>query len=273
MLSYYINLDRRTDRRNAVEQQFAAAKLAAHRISAITPADLTQEHFALYCPPTHDEPLAPVELSCTLSHRLVMEKFLATKEQYAAVFEDDIIVNPELARVLARIDSEGMPCDLLKLETFNERVQFGVKPVGAIDQFTLHTMQGWHWGAAGYVINRKAAEHYLSDPTLGQMIIDHIIWRELPDQKPVKALQLFPALVMQEDRQDISERKGSDLEIARQQRSENAQKRTIPQEARRFWRYEVKVALPALIHRTLKLSHRTTVPFAGSGVAPESNKA
>jgi glycosyl transferase family 25 len=273
MLAYYINLDRRTDRRAAVERQFAASKIKVERVSAITPADLTPQHFALYCPVTHDEPLAPVELACTLSHRLVMEKLLATDAKYAAVFEDDILIDPSIERVLNRIDTEGMPCDLLKLESFNERVQFSLKSVGAIDDFALHTMQGWHWGAAGYVINRKAAELYLSDPRLGRMIIDHIIWREFPDNMPVKALQLVPAVVLQEDRLDITERRGSDLEQARQQRSQTTSKKPLSHELRRFWRYEVKVALPALIHRTLKLSHRTTVPFAGSGVAPESNKA
>jgi glycosyl transferase family 25 len=273
MQLFYINLARRTDRRQAMEQRFAALELSPIRIEATTPADLTQNQLNTFCAPHHFEPMVPVELCCNLSHQRAMKLFLASGAPHAAIFEDDIFLGPALPQLLAEIDQQGLPCDLLRLETFAERNQISVKPKTNFAGFALHSMQGWHWGAAGYVINRRAAEIYLASNTLSRTIIDNVIWREYPDQKPIKTRQLYPALIVQEDRFYQTARIGSDLEAQRAERSASAGKKPLSHELRRFWRYEVKVALPALIHRTLKLSHRTTVPFAGSGVAPESNKA
>jgi glycosyl transferase family 25 len=270
---YYINLARRTDRREAMELRFGALELSPIRIEATTPADLTQDQLDTFCAPHHFEPMVPVELCCNLSHRAAMEAFLATDAPHAAIFEDDVIIAPQLPDLLDHIDRVGLPCNLLRLETFNERCQFSIKPKAHYADFALHSMQGWHWGAAGYVINRRAAELYLASNVLNRTIIDNVIWREFPDSSPVTTRQLIPALVIQEDRYYQTARLGSDLEAQRAERAATEHLESFPYRARRFWRYEVKVALPAFIHRTLKLSHRTTVPFAGSGVAQESNKA
>lgn len=273
MQLYYINLARRTDRRAAMDERFAALGLNPIRIEATTPADLSRDQLDRFCAPHHFEPMVPVELCCNLSHQRAMQLFLASGAPHAAIFEDDVFLGPALPSLLEEIDQHGLPCDLLRLETFAERNQISTRPKAQFSGFALHTMQGWHWGAAGYVINRRAAQLYLASDPLKRTIIDNIIWREFPDQKPVTTRQLYPALVIQEDRYFQTSRIGSDLEAQRAERWASKAKKPLSHKLRRFWRYEVKVALPALIHRTLKLSHRTIVPFAGSGVAPNANKA
>ncbi|MBJ7578733.1 glycosyltransferase family 25 protein [Devosia sp. MC532] len=273
---YYINLDRRTDRREAMEKRFADLKLNATRISAFTLDDITPELDAKYCAPHLFEPMLRVELACTSSHFRAMRAFLASDAPVAAIFEDDAILAPQLSALFEHIDANGLPCDLLRLETFlDPKSQISVTPVGSLGGYTLHDMQHFTWGAAGYVLTRKAAERYLANHTLHHTIVDRVIWRDLPDTTNLTIRQLVPALVVQEDRLNPTLRVGSDLHGERAHAAQHihTQKRSLAYELRRFWRYEVKVALPALIHRTLKLSHRTIVPFAGSGVAPESNKA
>ena len=43
MLAYYINLDRRPERRASMEARFAALGIEHMRIAALTPADVTEE--------------------------------------------------------------------------------------------------------------------------------------------------------------------------------------------------------------------------------------
>lgn len=273
---YYINLDHRTDRREAMEQRFAELDLVPNRVSAFTLDDITPELHAEYCAPDLFEPMLRAELACTTSHFLAMRAFLASDAPHAAIFEDDVILSPQLSALFAQLDCDGLPCDVLRLETFlDPKSQISVKPQGHFGEYTLHDMQHFTWGCAGYVLSRAAAKRYLAVETLHRTVVDRVMWRDLPDQTKLTVRQLVPALVVQESRLDPEEYLKSDLHGERAHAAQfiHTQKRSLGYELRRFWRHEVKVALPALIHRTLKLSHRTIVPFAGSGVAPDANKA
>ena len=271
---YYINLDRRVDRRLQMEQRFSELNLLANRISAVQPSDLTSEQ-KLMCQRSlaTSDPVVEVELCCNLSHKRAFEAFLATGATHAAFFEDDVVIADDLPNLLSRIDSDGLPCDILRIETYLDRCHYGVRPIAQFGRYVAHDMYGYTWGSAGYLINRKVAEAYLAKPKLLSVTMDRALWRRFPDVAGLKNLQLIPAPVAQIDRLVGNLGAGSDIASERQQAHQNHMKHeALPATLRRFLRDEITIALPSLISRWLGRSRRGSVPFSDERVAVDTNK-
>lgn len=75
MRIYYINLDRRTDRRSEMQAKFVRLGLTAERVSAVTPAEISDEQRAKYCDARNRHWMTDVELCCSLSHIKVLNQF------------------------------------------------------------------------------------------------------------------------------------------------------------------------------------------------------
>lgn len=92
ILTLVINLDRSTDRMEAVRAQFERCGWRYQRFSAVEP-DEVETHPEFDCKRfrhLHNRPIRKGELGCALSHKRCLEKFLATNEQYCLVLEDDV---------------------------------------------------------------------------------------------------------------------------------------------------------------------------------------
>ncbi|MFC3703933.1 glycosyltransferase family 25 protein [Devosia honganensis] len=261
-----MNLNKRTDRRIQMERQLEKLALCATRIPAVEPAELTQEQ-RQFCKRSFQtpDPIIDLELCCNLSHKRALQTFLTTKADFAVIFEDDAIVADDLPELINTIDASGMKCDLLRIETFLDRCHFGVTARAHFGRYAAHTMHGYTWGTAGYVINRKAAQIYLDTPKMLGIIADRALWRRFPDATGIKTLQLIPAPVAQQDRFPFSQgNSDSDIEPHRKPVYKNIEKNEpVLAMLQRFWRDEVTIALPGLISRGLKKSTRGIVPFSG----------
>jgi GR25 family glycosyltransferase involved in LPS biosynthesis len=261
----YINLDHRTDRNLQIAERFEELSLSAIRITAVTPNDLSEAD-KLACQRTYssDDPIIAAELCCNLSHKRAMEAFLSSGADYGAIFEDDAIMADDLPQVLAEIDAEGMPCDILKLETYIDRTQYGVRAIRRYGQYGVHSMHSYTWGCAGYVISRKAAKLYIETPQMMWIAADRALWRRFPNKTGAKVCQLVPAPVAQYGQlvgnNDATSNIGPTRGTVYQQivASERAWSKV-----RRFCRDELTIALPALLHRALKRSVRGSIPFTG----------
>jgi glycosyl transferase, family 25 len=134
---------------------------------------------------------------CTLVHFLIYEKFLAGKERYAVIFENDVCFlgnfNKEIVPIVKEADTlpQGF---IISLE--NSTLQF---PSWRITKKNKHLYKAHKGRCAGaYVIDRKAAENMLNELTINKCakVIDW--WHnELVDKKIVKMYWAHPPITEQ----------------------------------------------------------------------------
>lgn len=249
MRAYYINLAQRPARRAAMEARFAALGIDAERVEALTPAAVTDAQRARYCDPAAYRWQTEGELACSLSHCEAMRRFLATDAPFAAIFEDDAILSPSLAALLAEVDRAAPAVDLIRLETDNSRLRLPPRADGVLAGYSLFRLHSAGGGAAGYIASRRAAQRILAGEEILGDLTDQALFN--PDARLPKALvmrQLDPALVVQEDRAAEADgsRAGSDLEPLRRHRGatdgRNFWQRTR-HNIRDFWQRDIIAAL------------------------------
>jgi glycosyl transferase, family 25 len=269
MRAYYINLDRRTDRREAMEARFAALGIAAERVTALTPSDITAEQRAKYCNPNSWRWKSEAELSCSLTHVKIMRQLIASEEPMAAIFEDDAVLAPDLGRFLAEFEKASLDIDLLHMETDNTSVRLPPNAEEQVGRLGLFRLFSSGRGSAGYVITRKAALRIVDSEEIRVIQTDQALFGTGPLSRGLVIRQLVPALVIQEDRLGLAEGErgpGSDLQALRRQR--------IRANAGNFWRrlphtlrdFVMRDIVKANYNRWLKFAHgvrKRQVPFAG----------
>ncbi|MCC6271819.1 MAG: glycosyltransferase family 25 protein, partial [Microbacteriaceae bacterium] len=201
MQIFYINLERRPDRRVFMEEQFARLGLAATRVAAATPAVLSPAEVARFCDPRHRLWLTPEELSCSHSHLRTYDAFLATGAPWAAIFEDDAVLSARLPSFLAAFDAAPPPLDLVRLETDFHRLVIHRRG-DMVDGIRLARYVGWERGSAGYLVSRRAAALHLASDAMRRRATDVALFHHVsPTWRHLAVRQADPALCSQADRQ------------------------------------------------------------------------
>jgi len=165
----YINLDRSTERRAALDQQLAAAGCADRytRFAGVDGASI----------PRGASPLSPGALGCFLSHaQLILHHAEHTPDQHLHILEDDVVLSPRTLPILEQVIDTPMGLyDLLFFDisiNFNLILQLSAMkafrgsgmtdPVADGGQPAPHSvlyleLAGQIFGAASsYMINRRA---------------------------------------------------------------------------------------------------------------------
>jgi glycosyl transferase, family 25 len=260
--AYYINLARRTDRRASMEAQLEHLGLAGERIEATLASDLPAELVAQHVALGAHKRFSLREFAVGVSHRDAYVRFLATSDPYALVLEDDIVLSNKLPAFLHAFEQDPQGVDLLRIETFNSPAQISTRPISFIAGMALHSMHGWTWGAAAYIVGRRAAQTLVDNPTMLDNVIDRVLYR--PHRSVLgaaKRLQLVPALAIQADRIDGAVwGSDSDLKQVRYQ-GLKAPPAPLPQALAEFVDNEILIGLPSVAHRLTGLSRKRTVPF------------
>lgn len=196
MQIYYINLDARPDRRAFMEEQFARLGLAATRIRAIGPVDVSNDDLERYCNPSRGGTLSPSALYCRLAHLRAARTLLESDKEHAAVFEDDAVLSSRLASFLTAFAASDEKPDLLRLETHLEGLRFreaGVTVAGV----SLVKPYSWEPGAAGYIMSRRAADAFVSNPQM-RLRNDYTLFNPYGWLgRHINARQAVPALCIQ----------------------------------------------------------------------------
>ena len=156
MRIYYINLDRRPDRRAFMEQQFARLGLAAERVPSVTPAEISNELKDRYCNAARLTWQTPSELACSLSHLKALDALLASDEELALVLEDDTILSPVLADFLRSYEREARE-DVLRIESSPAQQVLCLPGDRQIEGVSIGRYFNRVWGAGAYIVNRRAA--------------------------------------------------------------------------------------------------------------------
>jgi len=208
MQVFLINLNRRTDRLNAMTARLARLGLAATRIPAIDAADVSAGWLAQFF--RANGPLGVIpkgDQCCSLSHRRAWSAFLAGGAPFATVLEDDVVLSDAASLLLRRTDWIAGGARLVKLEHFgpqSQRVLVGKQTdIGA--GHSIAPILSRHTGAAAYVISRAAAMR-LAAIDRWDVPVDHLMFNPnvSPLARELKPLQLLPAIARQSaDSSDI----------------------------------------------------------------------
>lgn len=197
MLTYYINLAARSDRRAFMQAQFERLGLSAQRIEAITPAQVPAPDLDAYCHPRRNFWMSPGERACALSHFLGMRLLLASSASCALILEDDVALSPRLPSFLAEIDRRPPRFDLLRVETCQQRLRVlaAEPPCAGIE---IARFVGYDSGAGGYVVSRQGARRILGDQRSSLRPIDQALFdTNAPMGRELELRQTIPGLCVQ----------------------------------------------------------------------------
>ncbi len=268
MRAYYINLAHRTDRRASMEAQLERLGLKGARINATLVRDLPPELVAQNAALGAHTRFSLREFAVGVSHREACARLLASEDHFALIFEDDVVISDRLPAFLQAFEQDHQDIDLLRIETFNAPAQISSRPKSTIGGMAVHSLHGWTWGAAAYIISRKAAQGLVSNRKALDNIIDRVLHR--PHRcvlGPIKRRQLVPALAVQADRVDGAVWGGdSDLTAERDQ-GLMAPRPPFSKALAEFVENEIFIGLPSVVHRLVGLSHKRSIPF-DRGVTP-----
>lgn len=184
---WVINLDRAPERLARISTQLQELGLPFTRLAAVDarqmlPAQRDQLDAGTY-QRRHGMTPALGELGCYLSHVAAIRAFVASPKtvQFALVLEDDALLLPSLPTVLTGLMAQHRLWDMVKLSAVHSGTPVAVADVGP--DHSLAVMLSRCTGASAYLINRKAAQAYLS-PSNGllpmQLPYDHVYdqgWR------------------------------------------------------------------------------------------------
>ncbi|MBK9361651.1 MAG: glycosyltransferase family 25 protein [Rubrivivax sp.] len=175
--TWVINLDRDRERLQRIAGQLASTGLDWTRLSAVYGRDLpADEQQRLLDSATyrrrHGMEPALGELGCYLSHVAVMRALLASAHRFALVLEDDVLLTPALVPVLQGLLAHPSRWDMVKLSAVHS----------GTPQPYLELAPGHHLavmlsrctGSSAYLINRRAAESYLSHILPMTLPYDHV---------------------------------------------------------------------------------------------------
>lgn len=266
MRIYYINLDRRADRRSEMENQFARLGLAAERIAAVTPPDLTEEQKARSCDPRRRHWMTEVELCCSLSHIKALDRFLRDGGENALILEDDVLLSAALPAFLAEYAAQRRTIGILRLETdlYGQRL---TPPVEApINTISIRKSWSWAAGSAAYIVSREAARTIIESGELLRLQVDGALFNPYETlSRRIAIRHCLPALAIQIDRLDAG-RQDSDIASSRAQHEAPMPLPPLQRVFRTLTgiaKTEILIGSQRLFHTIFGGARKMPVPFAG----------
>jgi glycosyl transferase family 25 len=199
--SHVINLDRHRERWLRLPELASKIGWRIARLDAVDATSMAPDELQAAAATDPVYPLSAAEIACTMSPVLAWRTLLESDEPFLAVFEDDVEVDPLLVRLLD--DTSWIPADaeVVKLETFLQRVFVRSARSIAGTDLSLARLGSVHYGTAGYIISRSGARRLLQlsasiDRTTDDLMFDaRALWSH-----KLKVYQVTPALCVQAGR-------------------------------------------------------------------------
>jgi glycosyl transferase family 25 len=194
MKIYCINLDRHRLRMERMRRCLQG--LAFERIPAVDGKTLVGPECRDTSRPIGADNITRYELACVQSHRLAWSRFLAGGEPHGCLLEDDVVLSPDFPKFVS--DTSWIPsrCDVVKIETYCEKVMLSRTEVGALDR-KLTELRSLHQGTGAYILSRRGAEMLLAETAKLGLPLDLVIFGADFLQQHGPLFQLIPALCVQ----------------------------------------------------------------------------
>ena len=171
MKHYWINIDKRLDRRENIEKQFKNFDIDNERISAVTPETLSEYNIKYY-----DGNVRTLnEYSCLISHFNAIKKGYDSGDEFFCVCEDDIYIKNKIDfnKILKYIKDTDDVVDILQihvsnaeiiLKTYNQLINNNKILIKRTDEYIKAG------SAAYYLISREGAKKILDRYILNDII-------------------------------------------------------------------------------------------------------
>lgn len=198
MNCYVVSLKEAVDRREHISNEFRKSKLDFIFFDALKP-EVGKQALLKIAPSCNLSRLSGGEVACLASHIVLWKKLLDTKQEYFSIFEDDVYLGEGISKIISELvlDLEGI--DLIKLETFREKVILG-RCVRQIQDRKLFTLNSGHSGTAGYILTKQGAVKLLENLNTKEQIMpaDHYMFEEVRKKVDFCVIQVSPGLCIQE---------------------------------------------------------------------------
>lgn len=198
MIVYCINLDRRPDRLQHIRDELKRCDVPFTRLAAVDGSDREiAEIAATIQPTTLGQRMSNGAFGALQSHRKAWTTFLGTADSHCVVIEDDMLLSDDFGSLL---NPEWIPADadLVKLETWGNRVQVDSSVIPISAQRGIAQLFSSHIGAGAYVISRSAAVKALNFTDVAKDPVDEVLFNvSLPFNEGCKVYQLLPAAAVQ----------------------------------------------------------------------------
>lgn len=213
---YLINLSRRPDRRETMENQARRLGLRFMRVEAIDARVADLEELSRWF--EKSGPLGEIpkgDQCCFLSHRLAWSRLVESGAPYAVVLEDDVVLSQQAKMVMQSDSWIPTEADLIKLEHYGPASQSVLLSdfIALRNGLRLGRMRSRHTGGAAYIISRRAAELLLKVPRF-DLPVDHLLFN--PNNSKIFAQlrpwQLLPTVARQEQ-ENKSDIEGSRVDL------------------------------------------------------------
>ena len=192
-----INLDRSTDRWEAIREQLDASGLPYVRLSAVDgraldgalEAKVSHERFEQ----SNGRKVTPGDIGCYLSHTAAWSFLAGQPYKMLLIVEDDAVFQPGWTKTLHDVLEAYRPGMLMKLSWQRPGL---TRDVGAIDDTYRLVRPLTHQACcAAYLVDKDAAQGLLDHAFPIYVPVDH--YMESPWQSGVPVLSMMPRLVRQ----------------------------------------------------------------------------
>lgn len=200
MKNFVISLANAQERRKHIVSEFGKHQVAFNFFDAITPDRINQiaEDLLLDIKTTD---LRPGEIACLLSHVVLWKTVVDQNLDFIGIFEDDIYLGEQAAKVLSR--TEWIPEDghIIKVEAFYPKVTTSIKlkQIKCINR-KLMPLKSKHMGTGGYILSNQGAKELLAFIQSYEKLIpiDHIMFKDYLLQGKYHVYQMSPAVCIQD---------------------------------------------------------------------------
>jgi glycosyl transferase family 25 len=197
-----INVDRAPERLAFMQEQFQRVGVALTRLPEAG-KDLTAEEledFARQRPVVSRETWTRGFVGNFLNHYDAWERVASGEADFAAIFEDDVHIASDIATFLTSEEWIPADADIVRLEGMGTAKLERGHRIPACPSRRLHRLISGTWGAAGYVLAKKAARTLLAAPPSLHVPADHFMFT--PSLSPIAAqlnrYQIVPSLCIQD---------------------------------------------------------------------------
>lgn len=188
---YYINLDKRPNKRSQIETQVTPLKrltrdtirlsaIDGTRLAGVDPRIVTFQGRRDLINPSKKFGLSLTKgaVGCAMSHKLIWEDVAKNKKDLVLILEDDAVILPDFRQKISSIISELPPkWDILYLGSGQYTIEKSISPHLARPSKI--------YGLFGYVINWRGARRLLKQCFPLRYQIDTELWKHFPTLKPL----------------------------------------------------------------------------------------
>lgn len=192
-----INLDRSPDRLAAVTRHLHGLGLDFVRVPGVDGVALPEplpgidRDLFRTC---HGRELRGTDAGCYLGHLRALSRFLASGHRYGVILEDDVLLSRDAVHLVGMLTAEAAPddWDMVKLTGNGTTRRLNIRRLEGV--FRLSTLWTRLPGAAGYLVNRRAAQAYVERLLPMEVLYDHAFDRGWALGLRIRAITPFPAI-------------------------------------------------------------------------------